>query len=184
MKIKDLAYALGISEAMVYRHMEKGMPTASIELAEKWRAKRLDPMRTKSGRSDGNTGKRAEGGAWPAAGDGGRVSAAEMERLAKDPFWNHLEKWQCRDLPEALCDPIMIAFLARQAGLHLDGRQALGLAQNLFVYYRTVLDPGGQDRHRFEVPAMLGFRPCDEGFDIVAGIIERAVEFCAEDACG
>lgn len=59
MKMKELCYALGISEAMGYRLKKDGMPTYSIEAAEKWRAKHLDTLRTKNHRSDGNTGKKA-----------------------------------------------------------------------------------------------------------------------------
>lgn len=59
MKMKELCYALGISEAMGYRLKKDGMPTYSIEAAEKWRANHLDTLRTKNHRSDGNTGKKA-----------------------------------------------------------------------------------------------------------------------------
>jgi phage terminase Nu1 subunit (DNA packaging protein) len=95
MKIKDLAYALGISESMAHRLKKRGMPVHTIEDAERWRAKHLDATRTKQHRLDGNTGRkgagRAAAGRTADAGGsdapaGGTVSdlVAERTRLAKE----------------------------------------------------------------------------------------------------
>jgi phage terminase Nu1 subunit (DNA packaging protein) len=93
MKIKELAYALGISESMAHRLKKRGMPIHSIEDAERWRAKHLDATRTKRHRLDGNTGRK--GANQPATGRpaaverpaaGGTMSdlVAERTRLAKE----------------------------------------------------------------------------------------------------
>lgn len=95
MKVKELAYALGISESMAHRLKKRGMPIHSIEDAERWRAKHLDGTRTKRNRLDGNTGRKgdsqsvakrtmkADGSDAPA---GATVSdlVAERTRLAKE----------------------------------------------------------------------------------------------------
>ena len=47
---KDLAAALGISGAMVSRLAKRGMPVDSLERAERWRARHLEPARTKAWR--------------------------------------------------------------------------------------------------------------------------------------
>lgn len=56
MNLRDIAYTLGISNAMVSRLAKMGMPTHSIEAAEQWRAQNLDLERTKGFRVDGNNG--------------------------------------------------------------------------------------------------------------------------------
>lgn len=45
---KDLACGLGISAAMVTKLCSRGMPTDSLEHAQQWREKNLDPSRLKS----------------------------------------------------------------------------------------------------------------------------------------
>jgi transcriptional regulator with XRE-family HTH domain len=47
MKQKDLASALGISEAMVSKLKRRGMPVDSIERAARWRRRHLEITRTK-----------------------------------------------------------------------------------------------------------------------------------------
>lgn len=64
MKLKDLATALGISPAMVSKLSKRGMPTASVEAAAKWRRRHLEHARTKGNRA----------GTAPAPEPGGRVS--------------------------------------------------------------------------------------------------------------
>ena len=51
MKLKDLAAGLGISPAMVTKLKARGMPTGSVEGAEKWRRRHLGPTRTKGQRA-------------------------------------------------------------------------------------------------------------------------------------
>ena len=56
MSKSQLARKLGISRTMLYRLINRGMPTGSVEAARKWRQYHLDTMQTKEWRIDGNTG--------------------------------------------------------------------------------------------------------------------------------
>lgn len=49
---KDLAKLLGISASMVSRLVKKGMPTDSVERAQRWRKRHLEPGRIKGARFD------------------------------------------------------------------------------------------------------------------------------------
>ena len=51
---KDLAEQLGISGAMVSRLAKRGMPTDSLERAQRWRKRHLEPGRMKGVRFDPN----------------------------------------------------------------------------------------------------------------------------------
>lgn len=52
----QLAKELGISRQMVYKLIDKGMPTDSVESAKQWRDRYLYGHMTKNGRINGNTG--------------------------------------------------------------------------------------------------------------------------------
>lgn len=47
MQQKELAALLGVSQAMVSRHIKMGMPSDSLERAQKWRRRKLAPSRIK-----------------------------------------------------------------------------------------------------------------------------------------
>lgn len=49
---KELAQLLGVSESMVSRHAKQGMPTDSVERAQRWRKRHLEPGRVKGQRYD------------------------------------------------------------------------------------------------------------------------------------
>lgn len=49
---KELAQHLGVSESMVSRHAKQGMPTDSVERAQRWRKRHLEPGRVKGSRYD------------------------------------------------------------------------------------------------------------------------------------
>lgn len=51
---KELAALLGISGAMVTKLAKRGMPTNSLERAERWRKRHLEPGRVKGTRFDSN----------------------------------------------------------------------------------------------------------------------------------
>jgi hypothetical protein len=51
---KELAVALGISASMVTKLSKRGMPTTSVEAAQKWRRRHLEPSRIKGSRFDPN----------------------------------------------------------------------------------------------------------------------------------
>lgn len=51
---KELAQLLGVSESMVSRHSKQGMPTDSVERAQRWRKRHLEPGRVKGIRYDSN----------------------------------------------------------------------------------------------------------------------------------
>lgn len=60
MQQKELATLLGVSTAMVPRHVKRGMPTDTVERAEKWRRRHLEPGRVKGTRFEpGSTRKPA-----------------------------------------------------------------------------------------------------------------------------
>ncbi|CAG9932434.1 hypothetical protein [Candidatus Nitrotoga arctica] len=50
MQQKELAKLLGVSTSIVSRHVKRGMPTDTIERAEKWRKRHLEPGRVKGTR--------------------------------------------------------------------------------------------------------------------------------------
>ncbi len=50
MQQKELADLLGVSPAMVSRHAKRGMPTDSLERAQRWRKRHLEPGRVKGNR--------------------------------------------------------------------------------------------------------------------------------------
>jgi hypothetical protein len=52
MQQKELATLLDISPAMVSRLVKRGMPTDTIERAERWRRRHLEPGRVKGSRAD------------------------------------------------------------------------------------------------------------------------------------
>lgn len=52
MQHKELAAALGISGAMVSRLVKRSMPTDTVERAERWRSRHLEPARLKGTRID------------------------------------------------------------------------------------------------------------------------------------
>lgn len=49
---KELAQLLGVSESLVSRHAKRGMPTDSLERAQRWRKRHLEPGRVKGSRYD------------------------------------------------------------------------------------------------------------------------------------
>jgi len=50
MQQKELATLLGVSPAIVSRHVKRGMPTDTLERAKKWRRRHLEPGRVKGTR--------------------------------------------------------------------------------------------------------------------------------------
>ena len=52
MQQKELATLLGVTPAMVSRHVKRGMPVDTLERAEKWRRRHLEPGRVKGSRAD------------------------------------------------------------------------------------------------------------------------------------
>lgn len=77
MQQKDLAALLGVSPAIVSRHAKKGMPTDTLERAEKWRRRHLEPGRVKGTRYEpGSISKPAPARAAP------RVSIADVEHAS------------------------------------------------------------------------------------------------------
>ena len=43
----ELARLLGVSRQMIYKLIDQGMPADSVESAELWRRKTLNPLKTK-----------------------------------------------------------------------------------------------------------------------------------------
>jgi hypothetical protein len=157
MRNDDLALALGISSEMVRKLAKRGMPTHAIAAAKEWRSKNLDPIRTKQYRADGN--------------QGGRKAAARNPAAAAIPFNAIIQE----RLPALLFQPLGIAALMRDAGLPVNGQQALSLADYLFMYYMIILDPGGEQL-QFVVPEYLWHDP---GTPEHAAVIRDIDEFLA-----
>ena len=77
---KELAALLGLSPAMVSRHAKKGMPTDTLERAEKWRRRHLEPGRVKGTRYEpGSTSKPAPARPATPARAAPRVGIADVE---------------------------------------------------------------------------------------------------------
>ncbi|MFZ4539727.1 hypothetical protein [Propionivibrio sp.] len=163
MKMKELVYALKISESMGYRLKKEGMPTHSIEAAEKWRAKNLDPVRTKENRVDGNTGEKTMMPKRPAETSG-----------SIDPFWGCLEDWFRVRLPRVLFDPYLIAAASADLDIHMTGAQAIRLGQFLFLNYTGIAGKG--DSVGFEIPGNLNHPPKSSGFTEEANRIDCLME--------
>lgn len=52
MNRKELATLLGVTPGMVTRYAQRGMPTDSVERAQRWRKRHLEPSRRKENRFD------------------------------------------------------------------------------------------------------------------------------------
>ncbi len=70
---KELADALGISGPMVSKLAKRGMPTDSVERAQRWRKRHLEPGRLKTNRASGPTPA-------PPSGAGGPVEVRPAPR--------------------------------------------------------------------------------------------------------
>jgi hypothetical protein len=169
MKLKDLAYALGISDSMASRLAKKGMPTYSIEAAEKWRAKNLDPSMTKQNRADGNQGGR-KGQSGQRTRPAGTNPVAQPFTDDADPLTAYLRE----TLPARLFDPCAVSAVVIDAGLRISGEKVLRLTAGLYLYYMRLIDP--EDVLGCVVPDGLAHRPGSPEFKIVAGIIDRLME--------
>ena len=75
---KELADALGISGPMVSKLAKRGMPTDSVERAQRWRKRHLEPGRIKSNRAKGDPNKSPTPA--PPSGAGGRVEVRPAPR--------------------------------------------------------------------------------------------------------
>lgn len=83
MQQKELAALLGVSPAMVSRHAKKGMPTDTLERAEKWRRRHLEPGRVKGQRYEpGSTSKPVPARPAAPARTAPRVSIADVENAS------------------------------------------------------------------------------------------------------
>ena len=82
---KELAQALGISPGMVSRLAKRGMPTDSLERAQRWRKRHLEPGRVKGSRFDPNAPEPKAATPSPAAMDAAPLAtlAQGIERLAR-----------------------------------------------------------------------------------------------------
>jgi phage terminase Nu1 subunit (DNA packaging protein) len=75
---KELADALGISGPMVSKLAKRGMPTDSVERAQRWRKRHLEPGRLKSNKAKGPTPA-------PPSGAGGPVEMRPAPRPPAQP---------------------------------------------------------------------------------------------------
>jgi hypothetical protein len=66
---KEMAAALGLSEAMVSRLRRRGMPMDTVERAERWRRRHLEAARTKGARMDTPAAPRKALAARPVGAD-------------------------------------------------------------------------------------------------------------------
>lgn len=82
MNQKELAQALGISPGMVSRLAKRGMPTDSLQRAQRWRKRHLEPGRVKGSRFDPNAVPDAQPPA-PAREQSPAAAPAPIETLAR-----------------------------------------------------------------------------------------------------
>ena len=82
MNQKELAQALGISPGMVSRHAKMGMPTDSLERAQRWRKRHLEPSRVKGSRFDPTAASAAEAPA-PAREQGPAAAPSHLETMTR-----------------------------------------------------------------------------------------------------
>jgi len=83
MQQKELAALLNISPAMVSRLAKRGMPTDTLERAERWRRRHLEPGRVKGNRADFNPHtKQAPASHASPPGPVGFMSDAEVELIS------------------------------------------------------------------------------------------------------
>jgi hypothetical protein len=164
MKIKDLAYALGISDSMASRLVKRGMPAHSVEAAQKWRAKNLDPSMTKQNRADGNQGGKKE---WRERR--GARSVAYPHAAVDDPA-DPLITYMREKLPARLFSPMAIAAILSDAKLPASGEKVLRLTAMLYLYYMRLIDPA--DEIGCVVPLGLEHGPSSPEFKAVAKVID------------
>lgn len=81
---KELAQLLGVSESIVSRHTKRGMPTDSLERAQRWRKRHLEPGRVKGNRYDPKAKTKAPAPGEPAAApnQAGRVDVLNQALCA------------------------------------------------------------------------------------------------------
>lgn len=169
MKMKDLAYALGISDSMASRLAKKGMPTYSIEAAEKWRAKNLDPSMTKQNRADGNQGgRKGQSGQRPRPA--GTDAVAQPFADDADPLITYMRE----SLPARLFDPCVVAAVMSDAGLSVGGDKVLRFTAFMYMHYMRLIDPA--DEYGCVLPDGLVHRPGSPGFNAVARVIDGLME--------
>jgi hypothetical protein len=166
MKIKDIAYALGISDSMASRLAKRGMPTHSIEAAEKWRAKNLDSSMTKQNRSDGNQGGKK---GWREQRGGPARSIAYPPAATDDPV-DPFITYMREHLPARLFSPMAIAAILCDAELPTSGEKVLRLTAMLYLYYMRLIDPA--DEIGCVVPPGLEHGPISPEFKAVARVID------------
>lgn len=113
MQQNELAKLLGISAAMVSRLAKRGMPTGTLERAQRWRKRHLEPGRIKGTRFDPTQATKSAAPTVPAAAAGladllADVEAAGLELhnalTQGDQAWIDVMTQQVRDLLRALPD--------------------------------------------------------------------------------
>lgn len=114
MQQNELAKLLDISTAMVSRLAKRGMPTDTLERAQRWRKRHLEPGRVKGSRFDPkqatkvSTSKSAPAAATESLPDIADVEAAGIELdnalTAGDQAWAEAMTEQVRDLLRRLPD--------------------------------------------------------------------------------
>lgn len=82
MNQKELAQALGISPGMVSRLAKRGMPTDSLQRAQRWRKRHLEPGRVKGSRFDPNAVPDAQTSA-PAREQSPAAAPSPIENLVR-----------------------------------------------------------------------------------------------------
>lgn len=159
MQQKELANLLGVSPAIVSRHAKRGMPTDTLERAQRWRKRHLEPGRVKGNRFTPDHDPAPEPlpslpeplplpslpEVWPGVLDfeieaaGGLVDAA----LARgNPYGAAIRTWQLRDLmrqdPGNACPRLSVRVWLALLSFVLREDSAIRHALDL----RARLDPG------------------------------------------
>lgn len=125
MTLTDLGKQLGITKGQASKLSTRGMPVDNVEAAQQWRRKNLDP-------------------AWMKPPTGGRSGSFTD---VHDPVGKVLRLVLGYDL----CKPALIALVSIDAGLALDGAQALRLAETLLENYMRIVDAILADEGQYSI---------------------------------
>ena len=149
MQQKELAALLGVSPAIVSRHAKRGMPTDTLERAEKWRRRHLEPGRVKGARYEpSHTAKPAPLKAVSPARAVPCATVADVEALAD--LTNSALARGNQDAAEILI--VQLRALLRQLPDDASPRLTLRVWLALVIY---LLHEEAEVRHAPDIEALL-----------------------------
>lgn len=164
----ELAKGLGLSVPTIRKHARKGMPTHSVEAAMRWRDDNLQTFYRKEYRCGGNKGGKV---AKPPSHAKAATKPTADDRITD--FDLGVEVALCGHIPLNYFQPRLIAACAADAGLKLNGDQAIKLAGCLLYGYMEVFDD--PDRS-FQIPPDLMHKPGSHSRAELAAEIDASIK--------